>query len=91
MISFNTPGRVDFEYILLTVNHLVLIIGQVIHIVIGNIFKKYFALFGELGPKSRLEFLVFTYLKLCNATIKNNKYYLLKINRLHDIAIFAKL
>ena len=69
----------------------------------GNTFIKYFALFGGLGPNSRLystylnqsktsydKFLVYTYVKLCTAMIKNNKYYLLKINRLHDIAIFAK-
>ena len=44
-------GRVQLQYIFLIVNHLVFKIGQVIDIVMCNIFKEYFVL---LGPTAML-------------------------------------
>ena len=54
MMSVNTGRRVQFEYIFLIVNHLFFKIGQVIDIVMCNIFKEYFVLLGGLGPTAML-------------------------------------
>ena len=54
MMTVNTGGRVQFEYIFLIVNHLVFKIGRVIDIVMCNIFKEYFVLLGGLGPTAIL-------------------------------------
>ena len=54
MMTVNTGGRVQFEYIFLIVNHLVFKIGRVIDIVMYNIFKEYFVLLGGLGPTAIL-------------------------------------
>ena len=83
-----------FEYIFAITNQLVMKIGQLVDLVMGNIFRKYFAWFGELGSKSR-PFLIYhnqkpinmslrflNFLQLCNEAIKNRKHDLLKINRL---------
>ena len=72
-------------------------LGQLIDIVMGNIFLKGFAQFGEVGPKSKSFFVCqstvinqkltlknlyyFTLLKVSNETIKIIKYNQLKINK----------
>ena len=55
MMSITTRGRVHFWIHLLIANHekLVMKFGKLIENVIGNIFWKYFAWFGAIGPTAR--------------------------------------
>ena len=50
MMIISTQGRVHF-YIFCTVNGLVMKHSHLIHIVMGNTFRKYFVCFWGLGPK----------------------------------------
>ena len=52
MINISTWGRA-LEYIFWIVDHFNIQLGQLIDIVIGNIFRKHSVWFGKQGPKSK--------------------------------------
>ena len=81
-------------YFFLIVNHLATKLGQLIEIVKGNIFRKYFPRFGGLCPKSRL-FLIYQCHEISQKPNMSLWFYTLlknctKIIRSYSIAYLSK-